>query len=258
MPKKSNPRIKWRNSDIARLKQAVNEYNKNVKAVEKLTNGATEILVPQHETLTKTTKRILSRDDYNRELKRLQTLNPKKVKFVETESGVILTDYQLKNAKKDIARINRAEQKKKETVGKLPYTVGGQSTGTTVSEQIADKHKDMNPVLTGKIEKIKTPKELSKALQNWQSRAGDSYGARQIRQLRENYLRALKTSGRINSAAGRKIRDLIKNISDEGLRNGIYTEALTDITDTVYGSFNDTDEFNAQTERILEAWQQFV
>lgn len=235
MPSGSN--IRWRETDLKSLSNAVRTFNAKRTKLIKQVPELQEIL-PQKASVKELKSSISTRADFNRVINRLDRFKKKDAtKIVVTKEGVRTTKYQVREIQIQKSQINRkrAELRKKANVSTEKGTMGA-----IHKMNLQPKKSDYN----------KIPKA------NWndfvklmEKQSMDSYYTDKEKIYKENYLKAIaNVYGKNNS-----LYKFVKNIPPDILVSAYYDDPILQI-EYVYPTGEDLD---SQRENVLEHWKQF-
>lgn len=227
--------IAWRASQKDRLKKAVSNYNKKINKLIKLNPDLKEYL-PEKVKSTIVKKEINTAKELNSFIKSLERLNKnKEIKLITNEQGVTLTNYEMREIKLKINKINR--NRKKEIIEMNPSTEKG-TMGSIKKNNLRPKNFNFNKMTKKDFEKFK--QVLAK-----QSRS--DFKDIQYKEYKENYLKAIKNNlGEI----GDKLYELIDSkVSGEMLYKKYYDDPVLQL-DFYYDPY----EAKQKAEIIYEHW----
>jgi hypothetical protein len=177
-----------------------------------------------------------SRKQIEKYLRKMDTFLDRKAEFeVKNERGAKLSYSDVKEAKKEIKRINRQKERAFDQFKDLPYKHRGVPSGTTVGQQ-ADPVLGMGNIRFSDLKKrIFNPQafESAKQLKKYIESAKNFDIEKQYRLYKENYLKALHNEF---GWEGRHLFNHISNMSLKDFMQEYYTENNADIQ-FVYDEF---------------------
>lgn len=235
MPKKHT--IKWRDKDIKELNRVVRNFNAKISRVAKKNPNQAEFL-PDKVSVQSLKGRIGTRQDFNREIASLKRFSRRGAEKIEvTESGLTLTQYEIKEVKNKvrITNIKRTVERKKLDIDETRGTMG------QVSERgLRPKVFSLN----------KSQKEWEKFVESLEREISSNFKLEQLEKYKENYLNGLIEN---LGQKGEELANLLKDVSPEKLFTNSVTNPLLSI-DFIY----DPLELETIIDAKIEAWQEVI
>jgi len=235
MPKKSQ--IKWRDKDIKELNRIVRNFNAKISRVAKKKPNQAEFL-PDKISVKALKGRIGTRQDFKREIASLQRFSKRGAEKIEvTESGLTLTQYEIKEVKNKvrITNIKRAVERKK-----LGVTEREGVMGQVTERGLRPKVFSLN----------KSQKEWEKFVQSLEREIGSNFKLEQLEKYKENYLNGLIEN---LGTKGEELATLLKDVPAEKLFSNSVTNPLLSI-DFIY----DPLELETIIDAKIEEWTQII
>lgn len=219
-------------------------FNRRV-AYQKKTNPKTAEFQPNRLKYANVKDAIVTRQDYNRAIKRMEKYNAKTAVVIEPKKGVFTTKWFDTEAKIEKKRQLKENRKKLEEIGEEEVKVGGVGQGS--------KRKEMGRIedtlRTTEIDwKAKTPKEYVYALRSVDLHLDANATLEKQKLMRENYISGLTEHGFIDAAP-----ELIQYI--EGVDfDTFYKTQQTDDTAT-FAWYRDPQGFDIRLDYMLRSWR---
>ena len=165
--------IKWRRKDKYLLTLLENKVKKYIGA-ESIPEAATPLLESREE--------IKTRYAYNRYVARLRSFLKTPGETVRTETGVVTTEWKLKDINRKIAKINRERAKRLAEIE--PSTYRG-TMGAAREKNLKPKQK-VNPAKASKL-------EWEKFVESVERQAARGYGEEIQKKYYDNFIKSLET-----------------------------------------------------------------
>ena len=165
--------IKWRRKDKYLLTLLENKVKKYISA-EAIPEEATPLLESRES--------IKTRYDYNRYVARMRSFLKLPGETVRTETGVVTTEWKLKDINRKIAKINRERAKRLAEIE--PSTYRG-TMGAAREKNLKPKQK-VNPAKASKL-------EWEKFVESVERQAAQGYGEEIQRKYYDNFIKSLET-----------------------------------------------------------------
>ncbi len=227
--------IRWRKQDEAELQRAVNNFNAKVRRWEK--KGLEHL--PERESKRQIQDRIVTRQDFNREINRLRRFSRRGAeKPRELESGVVVSEWEYKemaNARR-FANINRTYRKKR-----LQNLFEQEGMSTAKAKATVERNRSNIYKLQVKPEKTaRDLTEFHRSFERMLTSAGESVTKTDL-QYKKNLIKALDE---VFGKDGRFIQKYVKSQSADRLVYLLYTKPETSIEDLylILYSYSPPDE----------------
>lgn len=187
--------MRYRDEDEARLKKTVSDFNRKVRKLEK--SGA---VAPEKISLTETRKYVQeSRQDYNREIKRLERFQRETAAKPHTfkEYGITVTHWEAVEVSRQIAINNRKRAVIKAELDQIPITLRGQPIKGKDGQQLlraqmqGPEQNAMNPKIVN-LNKTYSKTAFKLLQESVKKEAQKGSWTKREAQWQKNYLDALK------------------------------------------------------------------
>lgn len=253
--------IKWRESDEAKLKRAVKNYNAKIRrleaklpALQKERNA--RVLLPSKISYKELKADIRTRADFNRELKSLMRFTArggeKLMKIPGNEAGVNITRWEYRRAKRLERLWNKMSEERKARLASLPAKQFGKPLGYTVGERQASVGVLMGQTSTVDLKGInvftpgQTASEVVKKIQAIETRTKWDYFNERDQAYKENYLASLRAN---MSGYADDVIEYVENMSLREFVEVMYSEDENVVFDLSYPT---TEEIENNANRLRE------
>jgi hypothetical protein len=232
-------KIRWDDRTQRETQRIVRNYNRRVQLVINKNPKMLEFLPPKI-SVKEIKSRVVTRQDLNRELNRLERFRSDKLELVPV-GNIFVTQYEKREM--EIARRNvniKRAYKRKQNFGVRTYD--------NLYRQ-ADEEKASLIPHTAKLDYFKSRKEWDKRFQSFDLQLRGDYYSNKIQAYSENYRQAIINNFGVYAE---KLLEYISDISEQDLFDAGRSNPLLEIT-FVYGA-QDT-EFKA--ENLLNVWAMY-
>lgn len=199
-----NPHIKWRKIDQERLSRRVAVANRQLTAAAKKKPNLKEYLPPKF-SIPEIKERILTRQDFNREIARLNRVNQKSLSPRITSAGVKTTDYELRELQIAKSTINRRRSQQRKNSGASTYTG---TLGELQDLELAPRQINLNTIPKSKWNEFVNQIEYQ---------ATDQYSNEKIVQYKQNMIKAIDTQFEYYPDMKNELITMVENINAETL-----------------------------------------
>ena len=193
------PKISWRSSQQQKLSRSVASYNAKITRALKAHPELIEYL-PSKITVKEMKEKIATRSDLTRETKSLARLHQSNLIPKINDQGVKSTEYELKELKYKVNRINRIRQKELNEMG-VSSEKG--TMGNIHSQNLMPKKFNFEKATKSNWEKL---------VESIEKQASGSYQYNRAENYKKNYLKAIND---YLGADGAELYDLIKDMPAE-------------------------------------------
>lgn len=246
--------IRWRDSDAKKLANAVRQYNAKLTRTAKKNPALTPYL-PRRITVQEIRNRVSDRNDFNREISRLQRIiRPDSLELKALPGGAITTKYEYNILRADVQRINR---QRAEIVKRYGIVEGSGRMGSIAANNLRQKRFN----ISGSQEEWEaqrrsiTNQARGNYLEEEQQRAKSNYLSRLDKLIEEASQYAEytpKQNDLLDSLL--RLKALISSLSPEQVYEAGLSESSLAI-DFLYGG----EEGNADyIEEITLRWQEYL
>lgn len=206
--------MKYRAEDEARLKKTVSEFNRKVRKLEKAGQVAPEkISLPEMRKIVSET-----RQDYNREIKRLERFQRETAAKPHTfpQYGITVTHWEAVEVSRQIAINNRKRAKLKaefdvlEVKSKGKPVLGDDGKPLKRAQMQGPMSNALNPKIVD-LNKTYTKKAFALLQESVRKEAQKTYWDKRTVQWRKNYIKALNIA--FPGKAGAKIRKQVRSMT---------------------------------------------
>lgn len=171
--------IKWRDIDTARLQKAVRAFNRKLTRLAKNQPEIADYL-PKKVTMSSVRERIGTRADFNREINSLDRFRRKDaVKLVQLDSGLVRTNYEIKEVRLKNQRRNRLRIQKAKDIG-ASYETG--TMGSVRDANLQPANFDPNRMKAG---------DWNRFVRSVENQLRANYFSEADKLYKENYIKAL-------------------------------------------------------------------
>lgn len=240
------PEIKWRESDLDRLRKEIQRFNAKVSRTEKK-HPELKNALPEKIKSTDFMKDIKTRQDFNRELKSLERFSKRgSEKAITSKTGNTVTKWERQEVAYKISQINRERTKERKLLEQLPTTSQGKPTGLKRGEMQDERLVSLQPKKFD-FDKIRGGKEWELFKKSVEKQVSQTYKMQKMEDYKENYLKAL------SNIFGEYADDLIGKLKDldaEKLISTFYKEQEATI-DFIYDPIALQDRFDV----IEQIWE---
>ncbi len=198
------PQIKWRKIDQERLSRRVAVANRQLALAAKKNPNLKEYLPPKF-SIPEITERILTRQDFNREIARLNRVNQKSLTPRITSAGVKTTDYQLRELQIAKSTINRKRSQQRKQSGASVYTG---TLGELQDLELSPRQINLNTIPKSKWNEFVNQIEYQ---------ASDQYSNEKVVQYKQNMIKAIDTQFEYYPDMKNELFNMVENISAETL-----------------------------------------
>lgn len=256
--------IRWRQSDITKLRNYVRKFNTAITKMEKqYPELADTDMLPLRKNMRQLTQTIHSRNDFNRELKRIDRFFRKGQRTVVTDpiSGFKGLKWTFDEARYSLQSINYRRRRMREKIGIMdtPYM-----DETLRNISLSEKYNELQSRMK-KIGKYKNNFDTVASVNNsWRGfvqqltvQASDSYLERKNKQFYENYITTLYQN--FSNEQADEIVSLIESMDLTGYElysMTIYDEDLT--IEFLYGPEESEDKFELIKDLIPYTYNKMV
>lgn len=247
--------IKWRKQDLAKLSIYVRKFNAAITRFEKqapnyIGSGA----IPERLDTAELKSRILTRADFNRELRRIDRFfKPGAKDIIKDKYGFEITRWQQKENRYTEARVNAQKRAyiEKYQVPKAQQQFLGLEPVSL--EKAREK-------IMKEAAKLEDPEDKINKLQEWYNLAytleresSSGYYAQNFAKLRNAYFKAIR-----EHMPPEQAEELIKYLEDNNVWGSdiVWVVSQNDILDFEY--FYSTDEKEERATRMRERWEQIM
>lgn len=233
MPKKYN--IRWRDKDVKELNRVVRNFNRKVERLRKKNPNEAEFL-PEKISVKSLRGTIGTRQDFNRELNSLKRFSKRgSEKLITTETGLTLTEYEIKEAKIKTRIVN---QKRSLERKRLKIDTKRGTMGQASSQNLKPKTFSTN----------KTAKEWEKFVESLEKEISSNFKDEQLENYKRNYLMGLIEN---LGGKGEELAKLLENVDAKKLFELSVSNPLLSI-DFIY----DPLELETIVDAKIETWKQ--
>lgn len=234
--------IRWRKSDVEKVKREVKRYNRKIKkAID--SGKITQEQAPKHLTYSEVRKNTQTRAELNRTLKDIKSIH--KADALETQTsdyGLTKTNYEIDTLKSKLKQINKERAKQKEFIGNLELLSRGKDTGFKVITRLDEAMKQFEPKKFDYSKKKKS--DWEDFVYSVEKQQHDYYMTDKNEQYKTNYMTAIENTfgtdraNELNAIVQQvDLHDFIKNYlqDTEGDMSYIYDDnhGLQDRFDTL-------------------------
>ena len=209
---RQQPKIKWRDKDIEKLRKEVKRFNaKRAREIKK--NPEIEKLLPGKLNMRTLRKEIETRAEFNKQIRSIDRfLRPKSTQIVTTPAGVQTTQYQIWDLRAQVASINA--RRRAELKGREPSPTTG-TMRTIEEENLQPKKFD--------LKRMQSQKEFEKFVESVEKQAASKYWRGLYDLYKENYLKAFREQ-LFYGENGVELYKRLGNISSERLVDLLYRD----------------------------------
>lgn len=233
--------IKWTKSQQKKLSTAVGKFNAKITREIKKNPQLAEYL-PTRKSVTELRKNIKSSAELNRTLKEIDRIFRKDaLKPVETKRGIKTTNYQIKELKLKINRMNKMREKQRKDLPDDPEYKG--ILGDIKKNALNPKKVDFDKL---------TPQGWDAFVRKIEEQSSDRYFPKRMEQYKDNYIKALTNElGPIAAKSG--IVEIVKSLSPKEISEAYYSSSLLSIT-LIYADL----EKSYLAQRIKREWLEYL
>lgn len=237
---RQQPKIKWRDKDIEKLRKEVRRFNaKRAREIKK--NPEIKKLLPDKLSVRTLRKEIETRAEFNKQIRSIDRfMRPKSTQIVTTSAGVQTTQYQIGELRAQVASINA--RRRAELRGREPSPKTG-TMRTIQEENLQPKKFD--------LKRIQSQKEFEKFVESVEKQAAPKYWRGRYDLYKENYLKAFREQ-LLFGENGAELYSRLKDISSEHLVDLLYRDPTLGI-DFVYAP----EDINARITSINYALDKY-
>jgi hypothetical protein len=209
--------ISWRNSQKSKLSVAVRTYNAQLtRAIKR--NPEFKSYLPNKVTVQEIKDSIATRQDLSRVVRSLSRANKQSLIPVTSETGIKSSQYEIKEIKLKIKRINRIRQKELNEMNASPERG---NTSLVAKNNLKPKKFE--------FDKIKN-KDWDKFVKSVEKQASGAYQAVRADNYKQNYLEAIRN---FLGADGNELYALIESMpADHVFKNGLGEDPIMHISFT--------------------------
>jgi len=247
MPKK--PAIRWRKSDVEKLKHEVQRFNAKINRTAKRHPEIADIL-PNKINVKELMQKITTRNEFNREIKSLQRFSKRGAeKPIVSKTGLRITKWERQEIAYKVAQINRERTKELKRVMELPVMTRGTPTGLKRSQMGEERLTELRKKQFD-INKIRPGKEWELFKKSVEKQATDTYRELAYEQYKQNYFQAIYNN--FGSYADELI-DQLKDVPAKDIVDMYYKEQEASI-DFPY----DPQDVLTKLDIIKNIWQPVI
>lgn len=239
--------IRWQRNDTKKLSNAVRRYNSLIARAAKRNPGIAEYL-PQPVKTNLLRDEILSRNDFNRVINRLNRANLRNLEnTVSYPNGLTISQYQKREI--DIQRrfINRQKAKRAKEVGAIVSPEKG-TLGTLAEENLRPRNVNLSTI---------PPEKFNDWFEKF-TREETNYGISQIQaQYKENLIKSFDTVFGVDSSEANTLRRLIQLLPPEALTQAMHDNAFLRIR-YVYSKEDHEIIFDTFFTEAMQYFQKYI
>ena len=252
---RQQPKIRWTKSQVQRLKETVDAYNKNVRRVKRRKDVGQ--YAPPTEKFKELKMQISSANELNRIVKQLNKFAKIKGKpeMYTNPHGVTMTQWQRQKMRSDTQAENRYRQANLERLeGSEVYDFSGNVIPNAKREQL----KNENRLIQAKPETIKTIETFVKFEKDIRKMAYLRNPEIQLKRMRDNMINGIKYV--LGEEKGSKYIDKLNSmgtneIEEFYLKNDLNIESFfryqTESLAEMFGEETYEDRFESNLEEML-------
>lgn len=234
--------IRWRDQDKKELQRTVKNFNAKIRYWEK--KGVEGL--PDTVKMGDLTELITTRQDFNRELNRLERFSRRGAEQTVTlDSGLTLTKWERQELGRSKAIINRKRKRIQDELAKMEATYMGQPLGLKRGEMGSARMNAYNPRVFN-VDNLRNRAELRKLNLMLAQERSSAWFDQRTENLKYNYIKGLYN---IFGQAAMPLMDHIEQIHTFDFYRTFIREQWATI-DFMYGY----DDFHMKMEILLEVW----